>query len=208
MNHFNKIMQLLSSSIVISILTNAILLLHVEAAPINRRAAPQVVRVRFIHYESGKYITVDPSTGNVAASTSKRDDTTLFMQYSGPSASLQFMSVALEDRFLSLTIRGKNSTHYGVNYPQTESSGQSGSSSGSGSTSDSGSAETGASLEDEVLQVYNWQAESPDDVYSTLKTTADGRSCYLAFEITGEPVSDPCSISRHDSRAAISIDYV
>lgn len=197
--------QRVSSSVAISKATLVVGLLmlisvNVEAAPTKRDLGDiSILQVRMIHYESGKYVTLDPNTGRVSATSSARNDNTLFTQYTGTGGSLRFVSAALENHFLSIVKEG-NSTYYSVVQPSTENSGQSGQSSGSGS------GEAGSSTENTVQIYTDWIAEKIINVHSTLKIKIDGQYCYLAFDwYTGQPVSDPCSITDSDSNTYFSI---
>ena len=155
-----------------------------------------VLKVLILHHDSGRYITVDPDTRKVAATSSVRGDTTRFRLFTVSSASVQFESVipALDDHYLSIIKEG-NSTYYAVH--NSESSDQNGIASGLGTASGSGSGD----LKVEIFS--KWQEQTINSVTSVLKI--EGLECYLAFEETGEPVSDPCNISPLDSRAAVSI---
>ena len=168
-----------------------------DAAPLVN-VQSSVLTVRIVHAEAANFITVDVNTGNVSATSSIRDNTTAF-ETNSPN---QYSSVALPKHYLSM-IREENSTvtYFGVRKNQeSENSGESGSSSGSGTGS------TGGSGEVKNETVYNiWEEERIGYVYRTLKITIDGKDCYLAFEDTGKPVSDPCSISPYDDRTLFYI---
>ena len=156
-------------------------------------------RHRLLHHDSGRFITIDPSTALVTATSSVYDDTTLFKPFHGSPSIVQYESVipALYDHHLSLVKEG-NSTYFAVHNP--ESSGSSGNSSGIESASGSGSGDMRPKS-----FFYKWQKVELNTSHNLLKVIVDGQDCYLAFEETGEPVSDPCSISESDTRAAINI---
>ena len=198
-------MQKLSSSSIAITLASAILLLLI----IQINAAPVVIQkhVRLLHFDSGRYITVDPNTGSVAASSPATDDTTLFLEEVGPSRSRRFKSAILLDQYLSIT-KNDTSAHYALTALQTESSGQSGSSSGSGGSANGQSGGEMGSSAAETFQ--NWQIDLLSPLYSAIRIpVSDNVNCYLAFdEFTGEPVADPCSIRPGNIRSAISIEYV
>lgn len=201
-------MQKLSCSSIAATLSSATLLLLI----IQINAAPIVMNnhVRLLSYESGQFVTID-STGRVTASSSDTDATTLFAEETGRPSNLQrFKSNAL-DQYLSI-VKDETSTRYAVTTLQIESSGQSGSSSGSSDDSASGSGHSVSEFEMDSSSVetfQNWRVEIINGPFSTVRIpVADNVNCYLAFEFTGEPVADPCSISPDDARAAISLDYV
>ena len=150
-------------------------------------------------------MTIDLNTGSVTASSSNTDDATLFVEETGqPSHSQRFKSNAL-NQYLSI-VKDETSAHYAVTALQIDSSGQSGSSSGSDDNA-SGSGVSEHSSSAEIFQ--NWRVETLNGPFSIIRIpVADNVNCYLAFEYTGEPVADPCSISPDDARAAISVDYV
>lgn len=183
---------------------NALILLllflsSVNTAPI-LNADVNVLKVLILHHDSGRYITVDPDTGKVAATSSVRGDTTRFRPFTGSSASLRFESAVpvLNDYFLSIIKEG-NSTYYAVHNSESSDRISSGNSSGLGTASGSGSVDIAPTK----LIFSKWEEKILNSVTSILKIA--GMECYLAFEDTGEPVSDPCSISPLDSRVAISI---
>ena len=161
-----------------------------------------LLHIRLAHIESGKYVTVDPQTGRVSATSSVSNDATLFQQILGSSGSFLFMSAALPNHFLSISAMNE-SYYFSVTNPHNgnESSGSS-SSSGSGSVDTSGSGGSD-SLTNQVHD--EWQRVKPHFIYSHLKLKIDGKDCYLAFEEDGSPVSDPCNISETDPRASIVI---
>ena len=195
-------MQKLSSLSATTALASAILLLLI----IQINAAPMPKQVRLLHF-SGQYITVDPNTGSVTASSSTTDDTTLFFEEDGPSRSRRFRSAVLLDRYLSL-VKNDTSAHYALTALQTVSSGQSGSSRGSeGSTSGSGASEREMESSS-VATFHNWQINLLSSLYSAIRiSVSDNVNCYLAFdEFTGEPVADPCSILPNDKLAHFTIE--
>ncbi len=203
-----SLLQKLSCSSIATTLSRATLLLLI----IQINAAPMVLNnhVRLLSYESGQFITIDPKTGSVTASSSDTDATTLFMEETGRPSHLQrFKSNAL-DQYLSI-VKEATSARFAVAPLRLDSSGQSGSSSGS-SQDDSASGSGVSELEMDSLSVetfQNWRVEILKGAFSTIKIPIDeNTNCYLAFEYTGEPVADPCSISPDDVRAAISLDYV
>lgn len=177
-----------------------VFLSSVNTAPIllHGHADLNVLKVFILHHDSGRYITVDPDTGKVTATSSVRGDTTQFR----PSASSRYESVipALNDHFLSI-IKEENSTYYAVHNSEISDQISSGISSGLETASGSGSIDL--EMEPTKLVFSKWQEQILNSVTSVLKI--EGQECYLAFEDTGEPVSDPCNISPLDSRAAISI---
>lgn len=198
-------MQKLPSSSVASTMgiKNALILLllflsSVNTAPIILHADVGVLKVLILHHESGRYITVDPDTGKVAATSSVRGDTTRFRTFRRSSASVRFESVipVLNDHFLSIIKEG-NATYYAVH--NSESPDQI----SSGLETASGSGSVGLEMEPTKLIFSKWQEQILNSVTIVLKI--EGQECYLAFEETGEPVSDPCNISPLDSRAALSI---
>ena len=194
-----KIVEKLSCSSIVAILL--LLIIQINAAPI-------VNHVRLLSYESGRYVTIDSNTGSISASSSNIDATTLFVEETGrPPHSQRFKSDAL-DQYLSIIKDETSSAHYAVTALQTESSGQSGSSSGSDDNA-SGSGVSEPTSSDSVEIFQNWIVDTINGPFSTVRIpVGDNVNCYLAFEYTGEPVADPCSISPDDTRAAISLDYV
>lgn len=166
--------------------------------------------VRLLSFQSGQFITIDSKTGSVTASSSVTDDTTHFMEQTGLPAHLQrFKSEAL-NQYLSI-IKDSTSARIAVAPLRIESSGQSGSSSGSNQDDNaSGSGIPELEMDSSSVEIFqNWKVEILYGPYSTVRIPIDeNMNCYLAFEHTGEPVADPCSISPNDRRAAISLDYV
>ena len=200
-------LSLVSSSSIAAALTSATLLLLI----IQVNAAPIVMNnhVRLLSFESGQFVTINPNTGSVTASSADTDATTLFVEETGRPSHLQrFKSNAL-DQYLSI-VKDETSARYAVTALQIESSGQSGSSSGSSDDSASGSGVSEPEMDSSSVEIFqNWGVEILNGPFSTVRIpVADNVNCYLAFEYTGEPVADPCSISPDDPRAAISLDYV
>lgn len=200
-------MHKLSCSSIATTLSSATLLLLI----IQINAAPVVVKnhIRLLSYESGQYVTIDTKTGSVTARSSDSDATTLFIEETGRPPHLQrFKSDAL-DQYLSI-VKEETSARYAVTPLQIESSGQSGSSSGSSDDSVTGSGASELEMEPSSVETFqNWKVEIINGPYSTIKiTVSENKNCYLAFEYTGKPVADPCSISPDDPRAAISLSYV
>lgn len=195
--------------------TLLLLIIQTNAAPIKAK------HVRLLHFLSGLYVTIDLKTGSITASTLNIDATTLFSQDIGqPTESRIFKSTALVDQYLSMSVDDQhNMAHYIVTDLQIESSGKSGSSSGpdtnstaSGSADNDDEESTAESLSTESSSAgeifQNWRVEKLTPEYSTLKIPVDDdTSCYLAFEHTGEPVANPCSVSPSDPRATITIEH-
>lgn len=198
-----------------SIATSATLLLLLLNNIVQINAAPARVvmnnRIRLLSYESGQFVTVDVKSGIVTASSSDTDTATLFTEETVEVSHLQrFRSINAVDQYLSI-VKDDTSVHYAVTPLQKDSSGQSGSSSGS-SDDDSmnGSGASELEMDSSSIEIFqNWRVDILNGPYSTIRIpVAENVNCYLAFEYTGEPVADPCSISPDDARASISLEYV
>ena len=198
-----------------SIATSATLLLLLFNNIVQINAAPARVvmnnRIRLLSYESGQFVTVDVKSGIVTASSSDTDAATLFTEETVEVSHLQrFRSINAVDQYLSI-VKDDTSVHYAVTPLQKDSSGQSGSSSGS-SDDDSmnGSGASELEMDSSSIEIFqNWRVDILNGPYSTIRIpVAENVNCYLAFEYTGEPVADPCSISPDDARASISLEYV
>lgn len=198
-----------------SIATSATLLLLLLNNIVQINAAPARVvmnnRIRLLSYESGQFVTVDVKSGIVTASSSDTDAATLFTEETVEVSHLQrFRSINAVDQYLSI-VKDDTSVHYAVTPLQKDSSGQSGSSSGS-SDDDSmnGSGASELEMDSSSIEIFqNWRVDILNGPYSTIRIpVAENVNCYLAFEYTGEPVADPCSISPDDARASISLEYV
>lgn len=201
-------LQKLSCSSIATTLSSATLLLliiQINAAPI-----PMNNDVRLLSYESAQFITIDPKTGSVTASSSDTDATTLFIEETARPSHLQRFKSKTQEQYLSI-IKDSMSARIAVAPLRIESSGQSGSSSGSNQDdNESGSGVSELEMDSSSVEIFqNWRVEILNGPYSTVRMPVDeNMNCYLAFEYTGEPVADPCSISPDDPRAAISLDYV
>ena len=201
-------LQKLSCSSIATTLSSATLLLLI----IQINAAPILMNndVRLLSYESAQFITIDPKTGSVTASSSDTDATTLFIEETARPSHLQRFKSKTQDQYLSI-IKDSMSARIAVAPLRIESSGQSGSSSGSNQDdNESGSGVSELEMDSSSVEIFqNWRVEILNGPYSTVRIPVDeNMNCYLAFEYTGEPVADPCSISPDDPRAAISLDYV
>ena len=201
-------LQKLSCSSIATTLSSATLLLLI----IQINAAPILMNndVRLLSYESAQFITIDPKTGSVTASSSDTDATTLFIEETARPSHLQRFKSKTLDQYLSI-IKDSMSARIAVAPLRIESSGQSGSSSGSNQDdNESGSGVSELEMDSSSVEIFqNWRVEILNGPYSAVRIPVDeNMNCYLAFEYTGEPVADPCSISPDDPRAAISLDYV
>ena len=201
-------LQKLSCSSIATTLSSATLLLLI----IQINAAPILMNndVRLLSYESAQFITIDPKTGSVTASSSDTDATTLFIEETARPSHLQRFKSKTQDQYLSI-IKDSMSARIAVAPLRIESSGQSGSPSGSNQDdNESGSGVSELEMDSSSVEIFqNWRVEILNGPYSTVRIPVDeNMNCYLAFEYTGEPVADPCSISPDDPRAAISLDYV
>lgn len=206
-------MQKLSCSSIATSATLLLLLNNIVLRQINAAPARVVInnRIRLLSYESGQFVTVDVKSGIVTASSSDTDAATLFTEETVEASHLQrFRSVNAVDQYLSI-VKDDTSVHYAVTPLQKDTSGQSGSSSGS-SDDDSinGSGASELEMDSSSIEIFqNWRVDILNGPYSTIRIpVAENVNCYLAFEYTGEPVADPCSISPDDARASISLEYV
>ena len=165
--------------------SNAVSALCYETKP-TERVGYDLLMVRIAHYESGKYVTVNPQTGEVTATSAVSDNTTKFTQTLGTNASFLFRSEALVNHYLALV---PNNGSYKI------------------AVVDSRTNKSLGGYSDTTIAYDNWvRVQSPTiRILDLLKIHIDGKDCYMAFEENGTQVEDPCNIADTDVRANIFI---